>query len=488
MAKITAVIDIGSNSARMVVFERTSRYGFHLLHEAKSKVRISEGAYDNGGNLQEVAILRAMDALKDFIQIAKSYNATKILALATSAVRDAPNSQLFLKRVKDNLSLSIKVIDGEEESYLGALAALNLLPLQTAITVDIGGGSTELALIRDSKIITTLSLPLGTVRLKELYFDKKAASKDVALAIKEKLLPFVKEFSGHPLIAIGGTNRAIATAIMHSKKHPIDSVHGFTVTTKEVLKLTEKILEVRSSEELRKYKVKEERFDVIKEGTMIIKTIIEMFKPSSFTASGAGVREGAYLRDILGKQLRFPQGINPSVQSLADRFLPAGVSKNMKSTALTLFDALQDHHKLETTFKNYLSTATQLSLIGRYVNFYNSSTHTFYLLINALSYGFSHTDRMMIANIIRPMNTKGEKSGFSKKIRDYPIPFSSLCWLEFILNTTKALHTIPNENVQITLSLSKETITIASLSLQRKVISEALGKVVPPTGITLIYK
>ena len=78
MAKVTAVIDIGSNSARMVVFERTSRFGFHMLNESKSKVRISEDAYKNGGNLQKEPMQRAYDTLCNFISIAKSYKVRKI--------------------------------------------------------------------------------------------------------------------------------------------------------------------------------------------------------------------------------------------------------------------------------------------------------------------------------------------------------------------------------------------------------------------------
>ncbi len=142
MARITAVIDIGSNSARMVVFERTSRFGFHLLKEIKSKVRISEGAYENGGVLQNAAIERALNALEGFLSVARGYNARKILCVATSAVRDAPNKSEFLSLVRQKLNLNIKVIDGSKEAYYGAVAALNMLKIEDGITVDIGGGST----------------------------------------------------------------------------------------------------------------------------------------------------------------------------------------------------------------------------------------------------------------------------------------------------------------------------------------------------------
>ncbi|MBN2896505.1 MAG: Ppx/GppA family phosphatase, partial [Campylobacterales bacterium] len=119
MAKRTAVIDIGSNSVRMVIFERTSRFGFHLLCEEKSSVRISQGMYDHGTMLQEAAIQRAVGALEDFLHITKSYKVRKTFCVATSAVRDAVNKNDFLQRVRSRLGLNIKVIDGSKEAYYG---------------------------------------------------------------------------------------------------------------------------------------------------------------------------------------------------------------------------------------------------------------------------------------------------------------------------------------------------------------------------------
>ena len=154
MSKRVAVIDIGSNSVRMVVYEKTSRFAFHLLHEAKSKVRISENAYQNSGNLQELPMQRTFNALTDFISIASSMKARKTLCVATSALRDAPNKKEFLHKVKQELNLNIKIIDGPKEAYFGAIACANLLPEQkNALSIDIGGGSTEFSVIEKKKCI-----------------------------------------------------------------------------------------------------------------------------------------------------------------------------------------------------------------------------------------------------------------------------------------------------------------------------------------------
>lgn len=128
MAKITAVIDIGSNSARMAIFQRTSRFGFHLVEEIKSRVRISEESYESGGMLQGAPMDRAIKALKEFMAIARLRGARKIFCVATSALRDAPNAGEFLARARAEAGVSIKVIEGEKEAFYGAIATLNLLP------------------------------------------------------------------------------------------------------------------------------------------------------------------------------------------------------------------------------------------------------------------------------------------------------------------------------------------------------------------------
>jgi exopolyphosphatase/guanosine-5'-triphosphate,3'-diphosphate pyrophosphatase len=232
MAKRTAIIDIGSNSARLVIFEKTSRYGFHLICEQKSKVRIGEGAYEKNGYLQPVGIKRAFLTLQSFLHTIEKYQAHKTICVATSALRDAPNGPLFVTWIKKELGLSIKVIDGKKEAAYGAIAVKNLLPVRETVTIDIGGGSADLALIKNGKIIDTYSLNVGTVRLKELFFDKETSRKDAYTKAKaythreiQKLPPHFKAVLA---VGIGGTARTLSKGIMKRTKYPLDKLHAFT--------------------------------------------------------------------------------------------------------------------------------------------------------------------------------------------------------------------------------------------------------------------
>ena len=401
MAKVTAVIDIGSNSARMAVFKKTSRFGFYLLREEKSKVRISEGAYENNGELQDFAIKRALSALNEFLLIAKSLKARKILCVATSAVRDAPNRSKFINLVKKELGINIKVIDGDKEAFFGGVAAANLLYEKNGVTIDIGGGSTEFAYIKNKKIENTISLKLGTVRLKELFFDK-GDIEGARKYIKKELKKLGNVFNHKNIFGIGGSIRALSKVIMQQIEYPLDILHGFSYEFEDYQNFLESILK-KSDEELLKIGVKPERLDVIRPGTLIFIEAVKYLKGKKIITSGVGVREGVFLTDLLrNHNYRFPENFNPSVRTIVDVYqINTKISSYETKIALELFDLLKDDFKLDEKYKMHLTYAIKLSRAGELVDFYEAHKHTDYILLNSLHYGFRHSDRLLISKIIR---------------------------------------------------------------------------------------
>ncbi len=276
MSKRVAVIDIGSNSVRMVVYEKSSRFAFHILHEAKSRVRLSQNAYQNNGILQEIPMQRAFDVLENFSSIISSLKARKVLCVATSALRDAPNKKDFINRVKNSLGLQIKVIDGQREAYLGAIACANLLPkLKNALSIDIGGGSTEFSLIDNKEIGLNVSLNLGTVRLKELFFD----NNDIEGAKKyiDEQLTQLNVTDPETIIGIGGSFRAISNAILNNDSYPLQKLHAYEPNYDEFTQFLKKIL-ASDEDELKKLGIKNNRLDVIKPGALILLRVFKKFK------------------------------------------------------------------------------------------------------------------------------------------------------------------------------------------------------------------
>ncbi len=401
MAKRTAIIDIGSNSVRMVIFEKTSRFAFFLLHESKSRVRIGEGAYQNGGNLQEAAIRRAMSALDEFLGIARAYHTRKLLCVATSAVRDAPNRHEFLRRVRRELDLKIKVIDGRREAYLGGVACANLLPKTEAITIDIGGGSTECACIADGKVRESLSIALGTVRLKELFFDH-GDLKGAKAYIDEQLsrLPMNEQ---KVVVGVGGTFRALAQILMKTQLHPIKKLHAFTFKAKALHALGDQILAAPDNAALKALGVKKERYDVIRPGTLILMRFLKKIGCKQLITSGAGVREGLYLTDLLRHNNdTFPHGFNPSLRYLLDRHtVEPKFAVQLSRVTLRLFDLLHGYLCIDTRRRHELGIAAKLAKVGASVHFYSYHKNSQYLVESALEYGYTHEQIMTIAALVR---------------------------------------------------------------------------------------
>ena len=402
MLPCTAVIDIGSNSARLVIYQESSQYGFHLICERKSKVRIGEGAYESGGHLQPIGINRAYLALKDFINTTKHYPVSKILCVATSALRDAPNGLEFTQWIKKNLNLDIEIIDGKKEALFGSVAALNLLPITDGITIDIGGGSSDISLIENSKIINTFSLNIGTVRVKELFFDKNKSLDEARAFIKKEITKLPKHFKNKQAIGIGGTARTLSKGIMKLKSYPLDNIHAFSYKTEDYKEYFENIAEAQPKL-LQYLYLPKGRFDTIREGTLIWQEILQQIKAKKVITSGVGVREGVFLHDFLkNDNLQFPQNINPSIQSMLDRFGDAHVKTEKRvKNCQQLFKLFRKEKNLEKKYLRELLNAIQLSSIGYRLNIYKSFEHTFYMTMQEFNYSITHKELLLTATLLR---------------------------------------------------------------------------------------
>lgn len=462
MAKRTAIIDIGSNSVRMVIFEKTSRFAFYLLHETKSRVRISEGAYHHDGNLQAPAIERAIQALRDFLSIADAYSARKLLCVATSAVRDAPNKAEFLGRVNRELGLKIKVIDGEREAYLGGVSCANLLPPMTAMTIDIGGGSTECACIDHGTIINNASLNLGTVRLKELYLDR--GDRAGAEAFIDALLEQIPVKQMDTVIGVGGSFRALAQIVLKREQHPIKKLHAYRFGAEALFELGEAILAAKDNAALKELGVKKERYDVIRPGTLILMHILKKVGCRELVTSGTGVREGLYLTDLLRHNNdRFPHGFNPSLHYLLDRHtVEPKFSALLVRVALTLFDLLHETLDVPVRYRHELGIAAKLAKVGASVHFYSYHKNSQYLVESALEYGYTHHQIMTVAALVRYHKRKKPSKRFvnhhAKLLPAAPV----LNHLNMLLALADALLAQRPRNIDFSLTLDADgTLLIA---------------------------
>lgn len=468
MAKRTAIIDIGSNSARLVIFEKTSRYGFHLICEQKSKVRIGEGAYNKNGYLQPIGITRAFFALKSFLHTIEKYQAHKTLCVATSALRDAPNAKAFTDWIHKKLGLTIKIIDGQKEALFGAIAASNLLPLTDGITIDIGGGSSDIAYIINGKIVDTYSLNIGTVRIKELFFDKYSVSqahKKAKAFIQQELQHLPIDFKHTLAIGIGGTARTLSKGIMKRIKYPLDKLHAFTYRLKSQEDYLQAI-PLSSAKNLKHFGLKKSRYDTIREGTLIFNEILAHIKAETVITSSVGVREGVYLEQLLrNENKKFPQTVNPSIHSILDRFRPLiNIEKKRKmkfKIATKLYKILQTHINDDLRYIDELKCALRLSAIGKTLTIYKAHQHAFYIAMQELNYAFTHEEIVLISLLLRMHGKELLHKPLYEQYKSLLPKKQSVLWLSFIYTLTVFLHEASNE-ADIHFTFENLTLTIYS--------------------------
>jgi len=494
MAKRTAIIDIGSNSARVVIYEKTSRYGFHLLCEQKSKVRIGEGAYNNGGYLQPIGINRAYEALKSFKETIHRYKAHKVIAVATSALRDAPNQKEFIDMIKQQLAISINVINGKKEARFGALAASNLLPIVDGISIDIGGGSSDLALIQNGKIIDTYSLDLGTVRIKELFFDKydsiDTARKKAKAYIKDALKNLPDSFKSHLAIGIGGTTRAIGKGIMKTNNYPLDKIHAFRYSFKKH-KSYLKDISKQSFKDLKKFHIKKSRYDTIKEGSLIFYEILKYIEATEVITSGVGVREGVFLNDLLrGDNYTFNSTINPSLISLLDRFVSYNYESNHTRYKLhiasKLYEILQNKIQDSFKYKLELNYALKLSHIGDIINVYKSHNHAYYITTQELNYKLEHNQIVLISMLLKMDGKELIDDELFEYYKSLLPPKDTFRWLSFIYTITLYIYDT-SQHTDIEFTFKNNTLYIKS-SKSLYMAREKINQLQKPTPFDIVIE
>lgn len=480
----TAIIDIGSNSARLVIYEQTSRYGFHLICEQKSKVRIGEGAYQKGGYLQPIGIKRAFLTLQSFQETIQKYKASKTICVATSALRDAPNGKKFVSWIKKELNLDIQVIHGKKEAKFGAIAVTNLLAVDEGITIDIGGGSSDLALIKKGKIVDTYSLDLGTVRLKELFFDTGASIADAKRYIHEAFEGLPEYFKHHRAIGIGGTARTLSKSIMKSTAYPFDKLHAFTYKTIDQFDYFEKIF-LSSAKGLKQFPIKSNRYDTIREGTLIFHELLKFMEVEEVVTSSVGVREGVFLNSSLNKRThKFPEGKNPSIESILSRFKPmVNIEKNKKaklSIGDALFETMFEASQLDKKYQNELLYALRLSSIGKTLTIYRSQKHAFYIAMQELNYGFTHEQITLIALLLRTDSNGTIPKQLLKEYKSLLPAKDTVKWLAFFYKLTVLIHEASN-SAKIEFSYTNQMLLVysdKSLHLAKEKI-RALKKPIP---------
>lgn len=405
-SKLKAIIDIGSNSIRLVVFSYSRIEGLVELYNFKTVARLSMHI-DTDGNLSEKGTYILVETISKFKTILKDIAVTEVFAAATAAIRQANNREKLLNKVKERTGINIHIISAQAEAYYGYLAVIHSTNIPTAVTIDMGGGSTEVTYFENKEIKCSHSFPFGAVSLKKRFISNNF----ITVEEKENLLAYVTEQFHSlnwlynlqvPVIAIGGSARNLAQVDQQRKNYSLHGTHQYELSAVDLQELS-LIFNHTSPEDLKKIDgLSSDRADIIVPALETFRVFMEVMQAKTFIYSKKGLREGVILAHLI-KQ--FPNDFNvhnvpaKAVQHLLGKF---HIDEHKSLHLYDIFTAI--HNKFVqwgyiTTLQTeeLLRYAYQLFHIGKEIDQDAYSQHTFYLLTNLTMDGISDRDRLKIA-------------------------------------------------------------------------------------------
>lgn len=396
------IIDLGSNTTRLVIFGYTPGRVFRIEDMVRERVRLSEGMGETA-ILRAEPIKRALESLKLFKQHCDANGVTDILCVATAATRDAVNRDSFLARVRAETGLEPRVLSGEEEAYYGYLAAVNSLSFEDGVTVDIGGGSAELTRVVDRRMVSATSLPLGAVRVTERFLKSDPVKKGEYNALVDYLrqeLAAVKELEGATLVGMGGTVRALAKMDRGRQPYP-DHLHGHILTRPAVERLVSQLRALPMARRTEIAGLSSDRADVILGGAVVVQTLMEIGRFETCIVSNQGIREGLFYERFLQPPL-IENVREFGVQNLVHLY--GGNIEHFARTrqlALSLFDQLATLHGYGEFERDLLGAAAWLHDVGIVVDYWEHHEHSAYIILNAPLPGWTHREVALIALLAR---------------------------------------------------------------------------------------
>lgn len=413
----TAIIDLGSNSARVIVMNGCAGWSYHLEDEIREIVRLREGLTRDG--LADAAMTRGLFTLRLFKQFCESLKVDHIIATATSAVREAANGAQFLEQVEHETGLQLRILDGDEEARYGALGALGAVNLEDGVVVDIGGGSAQISQVRGRHFVQGGALTLGALALTERFVASDPISKAERKAVQaeiERQLDGVSWLSGNKsgrIVGLGGTIRNLAKIEAARQKFPLQNIGGFRLTADSLDETIKELCELPIEKRRVISGLSRDRADIILPGALVIREILERLEQDELTISGAGLREGLFLEEFW-RDLPYP--VVPdlrafSVLNLARFFdYQAAHAEHVKFLSGRLFDQLQPLHGYGALEREWLMAAATLHDIGTAIHYNDHHKHSQMLIASSGLPGFAPRETAMIALLTR-YHRKGSPDG-----------------------------------------------------------------------------
>lgn len=468
------LIDIGSNTIRLVIYEYKKGRGFKQIENVKVAARL-RNYLSKEGVLTAKGIYTLLDTLKTFGVITRHQQLPHVTCVATATIRQAANAKEVLALVKKETDFSIQLLSEYEEAYYGFVAVIHSTSIEEAITIDIGGGSTEVTYFRNRELVECHSFPFGALSLRLEFVKGNIPTAEEKMKIRDFVIrhfhtvPWLLNRQV-PIVAIGGSARSMVQVHQGFIHYPLAGLHQYEMNLADILHVKSAIGSLSYHNLQKLDRLSKDRADTILPAIEVFQSLYETVNATRFILSRKGLREGVLFKEASDANIQpmYPDVIQQSFQEIMEEFeVSKDYVKQLTRTASMMFQHLKEQGPVDLKEDDLalLIKAAQVYDIGKYIDAESSSQHTFYVLANRTIDGISHRERLKLALV---SSYKGKSS-----FRQYVAPFKK--WLTkeeqkkvqllgAVLKIADGLHSTKRNIVQhIDMKSDENTVTIKLL-------------------------
>ncbi|MEF3331033.1 exopolyphosphatase [Oceanobacillus oncorhynchi] len=447
-----AIIDIGSNTMRLVIYEKTKGNRLKEIENVKASSRLRT-FLEEDNTLNQAGIDRLIDTLKSFQEVLDTYTLQDTICAATAAVRQAENKKEIETQIVERTGLNIRIVSEQEEAYYGYLAVIHSTSLTEGVTVDIGGGSTEVTYFEGRELKESHSFPFGALTLKDFFHKSIPTTEELS-----KLRHYLKDqFATLPwladkevkLVAIGGSARNLAQVHQNLESYPLAGLHEYQMFQKDIMEVSNHLTSLKPAKLAKVEGLSKDRADIIIPAIEVFHCLYQTVQAESLILSRKGLRDGV-LYEHLAKQFDsslFPNVLEESIQELVNDYdLDRKHISHVQKLTEQIFDFCKENGliHLDKQDRQLLKMASFLFNLGEYIDSESSPQHTFYLLANRTIDGLEHRERLKLALVASFKNKtvfkqfiQPYKSWFLKEERQKLLDLGSLLKFTYCLDATK---------------------------------------------------
>lgn len=422
-----AIIDLGSNTARLLLIDVMENGHFQIVDQLKQMTRLGEGM-DKDGFLKPARIVETIKTLKLFRKLCDVNGIERIIAVATAAVRRAKNQRSFLDEVSATCGIKLRVLSAEEEAIHVYRGIVNTMDIPKGIILEIGGGSTKIIYYNRRNLLNYAILPFGAITLTELFQGENLTSEQQAEKIEEFFVSQLSEIEWlkdidpeTQLIGAGGSFRNLCRMTKIMKKYPLNTIHNYVVSDNDFMHVYD-LLKSLDLDKKKKIKgLSSGRADILPSAFAAISAFKKYMNLKNIVISGSGLRTGLMFAYAMPSMFDRPVSdvLSFSLANTVD-FYGCNIPHTEQVVALSIqiFKQLRVLHKFPRQYIKILKIAAYLYEAGKKVGFYNFEKHSAYMIMNANIYGASHRDLVMASFVASSTGIDGINASEWAKYHD----------------------------------------------------------------------